>query len=131
MFLRPRRTDRVHSDASEMDAAKFKPVAEELFERVIQLADNAGATNEHRAINYVAMRYPAIYAKTSELHGRDYRLTAVEAQTSHLSLTQAIVDVVFSYTSRNTEVTEKHMVRVNVDGLYPYLVTKLSPYFDR
>lgn len=115
----------------KMDAAKFRPVAIELFERVLQLADNAGATDEHRAINYVAMRYPAIYAKTSELYGRDYGLTAVEARPSRLSLTQAIEDVIFTYTSRNTEVTEKFMVRVNVDGLYPYLVTKLSPYFDR
>jgi hypothetical protein len=28
----------------------------------MQLTDNAGATDEHRALNYLAMRYPAIYA---------------------------------------------------------------------
>jgi hypothetical protein len=29
----------------------------------MQLTDNAGANDEHRALNYMAMRYPAIYAK--------------------------------------------------------------------
>ena len=29
-----------------------------------QMTDNAGATNDHRALNYLVMRYPGIYAKT-------------------------------------------------------------------
>ena len=32
----------------------------------MQMTDNAGATDEHRALNYLAMRYPAIYAKAAE-----------------------------------------------------------------
>ena len=47
-------------------AAQFGPAAEELFNRIMQLTDNAGATDEHRALNYLAMRYPAIYAKAAE-----------------------------------------------------------------
>ena len=39
-------------------AAQFGPAAEELFDRIMQLTDNAGATDEHRALNYLAMRYP-------------------------------------------------------------------------
>src|SRR5450432_3908387 len=38
---------------------QFGPAAEELFNRIMQLTDNAGATDEHRALNYLAMRYPA------------------------------------------------------------------------
>ena len=47
-------------------AAQFGPAAEELFNRIMQVTDNAGATDEHRALNYLAMRYPAIYAKAAE-----------------------------------------------------------------
>src|SRR5260370_22495460 len=36
---------------------RFGAAAEELFDRIIQLADNAGATDEHRALNYLALRY--------------------------------------------------------------------------
>ena len=42
-----------------------------------------------------------------------------------------IVDVIFSYTNRNTDVTEKSFVRVDVSDEFPFLVKKLSPYFDR
>lgn len=34
--------------------------------RLLQIADNAGAMNEHRALNYLAVRYPVIYAKCAE-----------------------------------------------------------------
>ena len=47
----------------KISAEQFGPAAEELFNRIMQLTDNAGATDEHRALNYLAMRYPAIYAQ--------------------------------------------------------------------
>ena len=53
-------------------AEQFGPAAEELFDRIMQLTDNAGATSEHRALNYLAMRYPAIYAKAAEEFGRTF-----------------------------------------------------------
>jgi len=112
-------------------AAQFGPAAEELFNRVMQLTDNAGATDEHRALNYMAMRYPAIYAKAAEEFGRDFSLTGVEVRPSPLSSARNIVDVIFAYTNRNTDFTEKFFVRVDVTEEFPFLVTKLSPYYDR
>jgi hypothetical protein len=32
---------------------------------------------------------------------------------------------------RSTDVTEKFLVRVDVTEEFPFLVTKLSPYYDR
>jgi len=112
-------------------AAQFRPAAEELFNRIMQLTDNAGAADEHRALNYLAMRYPAIYAKTAEEFARDCSLTGVEVRPSPLSGTRNIVDVIFSYTNRNTDFTEKFFVRVDVSEEFPFLVTKMSPYYDR
>jgi hypothetical protein len=109
----------------------FGETAEELFMRIMQMADNAGATDEHRALNYLAVRYPAIYATTAEAFGRNSSLTAVEVRTSRLSGTRRIVDVIFSYTHRQTDVTEKYFVRVDMTEEFPFLVTKLSPYYDR
>jgi hypothetical protein len=110
---------------------KFEPVAEELFERIIQMADNAGATDEHRALNYLALRYPAIYATTADAFGRGASLTGVVVRSSTLSGTRKIVEVIFSYTNRNTDVIEKFFVRVDVTEEFPFLVTKLSPYYER
>jgi hypothetical protein len=110
---------------------EFKPAAEELFDRIMQMTDNAGATEEHRALNYLSVRYPAIYSLAADQFGRDASLTAVEALRSSLSGVRKIVDVIFAYTNRQTDVTEKHFVRVDVTEEFPFLVTKLSPYFDR
>jgi hypothetical protein len=106
-------------------------VSGELFERVLQMADNAGATDEHRALNYCVVRYPAIYAAAADAYGRDCALTAVDVQPSVLSGVRKVVEVIFSYTNRNTDVTEKFFVRVDVTEEFPFLVTKLSPYYDR
>jgi len=110
---------------------EFMAAAEELLDRIMQMADNAGATDEHRALNYVAMRYDAIYGKTAEMHGRNFSLTAVEVRPSLLSGVRKIVDAIFSYTQRETDFTEKFFVRVDVTEEFPFLVTKLSPYYDR
>jgi hypothetical protein len=115
----------------KMTAKEFTPSAEELFMRILQMADNAGATDEHRALNYLACRYPAIYATVAEAHARNLSLTAVDVRPSSLSGTRKIVDVVFSLTNRTTDVVEKFFVRADVTEEFPFLVTKISPYFDR
>ena len=113
------------------DAAQFGQAAEELFDRIMQMTDNAGATDEHRALNYLAMRYPAIYATAAEEFAKDFSLTGVDVRRSPLSSTRNIVDVIFSYTNRNTDFTEKFFVRCDVTEEFPFLVTKMSPYYDR
>jgi hypothetical protein len=50
---------------------------------------------------------------------------------SPLSSTRNIVDVIFSQTNRTTDFTEKNFVRVDITEEFPFLVTKLSPYYDR
>lgn len=112
-------------------AEQFGPAAEELFNRIMQLTDNAGATNDYRALNYLAMRYPVIYAKAAEEFAGDFSLTGVEVRPSPLSSTRNVVDVIFSYTNRNTDFTEKFYVRVDATEEFPFLVTKMSPYYDR
>jgi len=110
-------------------AKQFAPMAEELFDRIMLTADNAGSTDDHRALNYLAVRYPAIYATAADAFGRNASLTAVDVQPSPLSGTRNVVDVVFSFTNRATDVTEKFFTRVDVTEEFPFLVTKMSPYF--
>jgi len=110
---------------------EFSAAAGNLFDRITQMADNAGATDEHRALNYLAVRYPRIYTLAVERHRENDSLTAIEVRPSRLTGVRKIVDVVFSYTHRQTDVTEKYFVRVDVTEEFPFLVTKLSPYYDR
>lgn len=115
----------------KMTEKQFAPAAEELFSRVMQMTDNAGARDEDRAVNYVAMRYQAVYQTTAYQYARDFSLSGLQVQLSPLSGTRKIVDVIFVYTNRNTDFVEKFFVRVDVTEEFPFLVTKMAPYYDR
>ena len=109
----------------------FVLAVEALFSRIQQLADNAGADDGHRALNYLALRYPAIYALAADAFARNAALTSVETRLSALSGARRIYDAIFTFTHRTTDVAEKHFARVDVTDEFPFLVTKLSAYFDR
>jgi hypothetical protein len=113
------------------DGQKFRSSAESVLDRILQLADNAGATDEHRALNYLAVRYPGIYSRAAEAHGAEASLTGVEVRPSRLSGIRTVLDVIFSYTHRRTDTTEKSFVRVDVTEEFPFLVTKMSPFYER
>jgi hypothetical protein len=119
------------SKPAKMEALRFKQASEELFWRIIQMADNTGASDEHRALNYLAVRYNEIYNRTAEAFAANSSLTAVEIRPSRLSGVRKIFDVIFLYTNRQTDVTEKYFVRVDVTEEFPFLVTKMSQYYDR
>lgn len=110
---------------------QFRVQVGELFDRMQQIADNAGETDEHRALNYLAVRYPAIYAQAVHSFSQNFALAGVEVRPSALSYARNIVEVIFSYTNRQTDVSEKYFVRVDVTEEFPFLVNRLSPFYDR
>jgi hypothetical protein len=114
----------------QMQSEAFTAAAGEVFDRMMQMTDNAGATDKHRALNYLAVRYPAVYAKAAECFAANSSLTGLSVNPSSLSGARKILDVIFSFTNRGTDVTEKHFCRVDVNDEFPFLVTKLSPYYD-
>jgi len=79
----------------KLSAEEFAPAAAELFDRIMQMADNAGATDEHRALNYLAVRYPAVYSTVSAAFARNASLESIDVLTSPLAGTRNIVEVVF------------------------------------
>jgi hypothetical protein len=42
------------------------------------MTDNAGGTDENRALNYLAVRYPSIYARAAESFAGNFSLSAVK-----------------------------------------------------
>jgi hypothetical protein len=115
----------------QIQAQEFGAASRELFDSIMQMTDNAGATDENRALNYLAVRYPTIYTRAAESFAGNFSLSGVEVRPSPLSGTRRIVNCIFSYTNRNTDYTEKYFVRCDVTEEFPFLVTKLSPYYDR
>lgn len=116
---------------SKMTDDEFRQSSDDVFDRIQQLADNVGATDEHRALNYLAVRYQQIYTQTSDMLERDFALSRVEVTPSRLSLSRKLVNVIFTYTNRKTDVEEKYRVRVDVTEKYPYLEKGITQYYDR
>jgi hypothetical protein len=115
----------------EISANDFETASGKLLDRLLQIGDNCGTTDEHRAMNYAAVRNEKIYQETVREYARGFRLSAVDVFPSRLSGSRKILDIVFSYTSRKTDVTEKSFVRIDVTEMFPFTRTNWAPYYDR
>jgi hypothetical protein len=119
-------------DVEQGDHDAFRSSASETFDQILRGTDNAGATDEHRAINYLAVRYPRLYAKTAQMHQRNYAFTGIDAERAPLSGARSLIDVVVSFRSRSSDELEQHAVRVDVTEEYPFLAGGgMSRYFGR
>ena len=110
---------------------RFMRAAAEMFDRLMGQSDNAGATDADRAKNYLHVRYPRVYSLAAEQFGVNASFTAIEVLPSPLSGARKIVDVIFSFTDRTTDVVSKFFTRVDVTECFPFVVSKMSPYHDR
>lgn len=110
---------------------QFKKTTSAVFDHIIQIADNTGATDEHRALNYLAVRYDEVYHRTQLLQDGNYSFTGVEVRPSRLSGTRKVVDVIFSYENRDNRVVQKWFVRVDVTEEFPFLISPMREYFER
>jgi len=115
---------------TKVSAKDFASAASELFDRIMHMTDDAGGTDDDRARNYLAVRYHRIYEAVSGAYAQDESLSAVDVVPSPLSGMRKVVDVIFSFTNRSTDVVSKQFARVDVTEEFPFLVTKLSAYYD-
>ena len=115
----------------QVQIGTYQAAVGEVFDRLIQLVDNVGTTDGHRALNFLATRYPQIYARATEQYVANYSLTAVELRVSPVSDTRRVLDVILSFTNRRTDFTEKYYVSVDVTEEFPFVARNLGPYFDR
>jgi hypothetical protein len=113
------------------DIQVFRRSSAELLNRVKQIADNRGDLDTHRALNYLVVRYPAIYSRVVDAFNNDYSLTRVDALASPLSGARKIVEVVLCFAKRSSEFSEKYSVRVDVTDEFPFLFSKLTFYLER
>ncbi|MBL9101213.1 MAG: hypothetical protein JNL82_09655 [Myxococcales bacterium] len=107
----------------------------EIFEDMLQLADNTGDSDELRALNYVSINYPEVYVAQygSAVPGSPATVyfAGVEVRRSALGGARTIVDVILRYENQTTGLVNRYYTSVDVSGQYPFLVTRLQPYFER
>ena len=103
----------------------------DVLRRIMQMADNVGSADEHRALNYLAVRSRDIYRLTRDMYNQNYSFTAIQSRMSRLSSTRKIVDIIFTYTHRESRYVDKWFVRVDVTEEFPFIHTTLGRYFER
>jgi hypothetical protein len=102
-------------------------VTREVFHWLTRRSDNAGFTNEHRALNYLALRFPPAYRAAMQAYGGGKTLTAVHAHHSH-ARDRGLVSVQFTFRDRRSEIIERYECTVDVTG-FPFLVSGLQPTY--
>jgi hypothetical protein len=97
-----------------------------MLDRIMQQTENAGATDCHRALN-LAVRYDRIYSLAAEQFANNASFTSIDCLPSPLNGTRKIVDVVFCFTHRASDVVSTFFTRVEVTECFPFLVTNMWP----
>jgi hypothetical protein len=112
-----------------------------MFFELLQLADNAGETDEHRALNYIALRYPDIYILAASMLRRGpgssfavngiYTLQEIIARPAPVQGARRIVEIIFRYMERQRQDVVSWYCEVDTTGQFPFLVRPLSRYYPR
>jgi hypothetical protein len=101
----------------------------ELFFRLTRRADNQGLTHAHRALNYAALRYPALYRATLRALDDGKALMGVEARPTPSS-DRRLVSVRLIFRDRHTQIVERYSCTIDVTGEFCFLAAPLSLTYD-
>lgn len=109
--------------------AGFEAAVRGVFARLTRGAGNRGLSDEHRARNYVALRYPPIYHAVWQAQRDGKVLVGLDARHSH-SADRRLVAVRLTVRHPRTDITERHQCLVDVTEVFPFLITGLQPVYD-
>lgn len=105
-----------------------------VFDQTMQLANNTGDLDEHRALNYVSVNYPEVYVLPTTQGATSSNLVFTGVETRH-SVNDAggvtVIEVILKYQNQNTGVPMRFFTSVDVTGQFPFIVQKFQPYFER
>jgi len=116
------------SGAGKPDEA-FRETARDLFARLTRRSDNRGMSDDHRALNYIALRYPALYRLAADARREDKALLDVHVRRMP-SGSRRLVAVRLVFRGRRTDVVERFQCVVDVTDRFPFLSTSLSQVYD-
>jgi len=117
------------ADHGQEPDESFRAAARDLFARLTRRSNNRGIAEEHRALNYVALRYPPLYRVRADAYRENKTLIDVEARHSHSS-NRRLVAVRLVFRDRRTDVVERYQCLVDVTDRFPFLAAPLTQVYD-
>ncbi|WP_273048960.1 hypothetical protein [Pseudoalteromonas sp.] len=121
----------LHSTIKDISCAQTKAIQDVIKE--LELQPNRGASHFDRARNFVAFRYPDIYAHTHKMQtGSDNidsaSLLRIEMKNFDSVSSHSIVDMTFVYQENSADKRHYFYCRVDVTGLYPFINTAIQAF---
>lgn len=108
---------------------RFRAVARDLFARLTRRSDNRGLADEHRALNYIALRYPPLYRLTADANADNKALVDAQARHAHSS-NRRLIAVRLVFRGRRTDLVERYQCLVDVTDRFPFLAAPLGVVYD-
>lgn len=104
----------------QIEHAHFGEVASALFTRLTQSTENVGASDVHRALNYLIMQHPGIFLSAAERHER-HLLDRIDTRVIQAPGARKQVAVILSFIETSTGLTERLFTRVDVTDEWPFV----------
>ncbi|MDK2744331.1 MAG: hypothetical protein NDI90_15595 [Nitrospira sp. BO4] len=117
------------SDKAVKADEAFQKAAHEVFARLTRRSDNRGMSDEHRAANYVALRYAPLYQLAADKYRNDMALVSVELRKGNTGPRQLVI-IKLTFRARRTDTIERYQFTVDVTNRFPFLATSISPIYD-
>ncbi|MCO7189559.1 MULTISPECIES: hypothetical protein [unclassified Pseudoalteromonas] len=101
--------------------------------RALEVEPNPGRSDFDRAKNFVAFRYPDIYAQTHKMNAGANSLPSASLVRITFSRFDAlsdhrIVDITLTYKENTSTRHHYYFCRVDVSGLYPFINTEIQSF---
>ncbi|KAF7781777.1 hypothetical protein PRUB_b1105 [Pseudoalteromonas rubra] len=101
--------------------------------RELEVEPNPGRNDFDRAKNFIAFRYPDIYAQTHKMHAGSNSLPSASLVSITFSRFDAlsdhrIVDITLTYKENTSTKHHYYFCRVDVSGLYPFINTEIQSF---
>jgi hypothetical protein len=114
-------------EADEEDA--YRKVVRRVFAQLTRRAGNLGVSDEHRALNMLALRYPQLYHLAFRVLRDGKALVGVDAR-SDIAAGRRVVAVRLVFRDARSHLVERYHCTVDVTELFPFLTSSLSQTFD-
>lgn len=115
--------------AKDMAEESFADTVRTIFTRIVRRADNTGMSDEHRALNYAALRYPALYEVAARAAARSMMLSGIETGADATTDGRRVVTVRLAFRGTTTEVAERYACRVDATEEFPFVVSSLQQVY--
>ena len=107
-------------DVGNGDQEVSPNVARELFEQVVHSTENLGATDGHRALNYLLLQHPGLFLAAVERSGRQ-QLERIETRIVEGLGSRRLVAVILTFVDLATGVPERLFARVDITEEWPFV----------